>query len=77
MIDKIHMIKDLSVNDLVKSDSGDMYTVIRGSIDLGAFVRVGGTYHYRDNAQKTWVCQCSDIDTGAANIEDAVSIMSY
>jgi len=77
MIGKIHSIKDLSVDDLVKGDSGDTYTVIRSGVDLGVFEKVGETFYFRDNAHKTWVCQCSNIDTGAATIEAAVEFMKY
>ena len=70
-------IKNLSLNDLVKSDNEDVYSVIRGGSYLGSFVKMGETYFFRDNHLNTWVCQCSNIDTGAACIEDAVMFMCY
>ena len=77
MDDKVNSIRNLSLDDLVKSGAEDMYTIIRNGHDLGVFVRVGKTYRFRDNQNKTWVCQCTDIDTGAADIKDAVAFMSY
>ena len=77
MPDKTQLIKDLSTNELVKSENADEYAIIRNSQYFGAFVRVGGTYHFRDQHHNTWVCACSDIDTGAENIKDAVAFMSY
>ena len=77
MTDKNNSIKDLTVADLLKNDESDTYTIIRNGQDLGVFVMVCGTYHFRDNHNKTWVCQCTDIDTGASDIEDAVAFMSY
>ena len=76
-MDMSHYIKDLSMDDLVKSDHEDVYSIVRGGNYLGAFVKLGGTYHFRDNHHNTWVCVCSNIDTGAALIEDAVTFMSY
>jgi hypothetical protein len=77
MPDGVNLIRNLALDDLVKSESEDMYTIIRGGYDLGVFVRIGETYRFRDNQNKTWVCQCTDIDTGATSIEDAVAFMSY
>ena len=77
MADKINLIRNLSMDDLIKSETEDMYTVIRSGHDLGVFVRVGKTYFFRDNHNKTWVCQCTDIDTGASSIEDAIAFISY
>jgi uncharacterized surface anchored protein len=77
MTDNIHMIKNLSTTDLIKDETGDIYTVMRNGHDFGAFIKVGETYRFRDNQHKTWVCQCTDIDTGATSIEDAVAFMSY
>jgi len=77
MTDRLNLIKDLSLSDLVKSEAEDMYTVIRNGFDLGVFVMIGKTYHFRDNQNKSWVCQCTDINTGATDIGDAVAFMSY
>ena len=77
MTDKLNSIKNLTVDDLVYNGESDTYTVIRNGYDLGVFVKVRGSFHFRDNQNKTWVCQCSDIDTGASSIEDAVAFMSY
>ena len=77
MVDRIHQIKDLTISELVKSESADVYTILRNGKYFGAFVRVGGTYHFRDQEHNTWVCSGCDIDTGAPNIEDAVAYMSY
>ena len=77
MVDRVHAIRDLSIADLVKSETGDEYSVLRNGCYLGSFVRVGGTYHFRDQKQNTWVCVCSDIDTGADDIGRAVEFMSY
>ena len=77
MPEKTHLIRGLSVNELVKSENADEYAIIRNGQYLGAFVRVGGTLHFRDQHHNTWVCACSDIDTGAENIEDAVAFISY
>ena len=77
MKDKLNTIRDLTVSDLVKNEESGTYTVIRNGKDLGVFVMVCGSYHFRDNHNKSWVCQCCDIDTGTASIEDAVHFMSY
>jgi len=77
MTENSHLIKNLSMNDLIKSDSEDVFSIVRGGNYLGAFVKMGGTYFFRDNHHNTWVCQCSNIDTGAESIEDAVSFMRY
>ena len=77
MTDRINLIKDLSLDDLVKSEAEDNYTIIRNGFDLGVFIKTDGTYHFRDNQNKAWVCQCTDIDTGAADIDDAVAFISY
>ena len=70
-------IKNLTVGDLVKSEDSDSYTVVRGGHDLGVFVKSGGTYHFKDNQNNTWVCVCSNINTGAEDIEGAVKFMNY
>ena len=77
MVDKVYLIRNLSVGELVKSETSDEYSVLRSGQYLGTFVRVGKTYRFRDQHHNTWVCTCSDIDTGAENIEDAVAAMSY
>ena len=77
MVDKIFAIKNLTIDELVRSDDADVFSVVRNGQYLGAFARVGNTYHFRDQHHNTWVCACNDIDTGAENIEDAVAFMSY
>ena len=77
MAENIPKIKNLNIKDLVKSGDSDSYTIIRGGHDLGVFIRLGQTYFFRDNQNNTWVCQCTNINTGATNIEDAVKFMSY
>ena len=77
MSDNLTKIKNLSVGDLVRSETSDSYTVIRSGHDLGVFVKVGQTYHFRDNQNNTWVCQCTNINTGESSIEGAVKFMSY
>ena len=77
MREKTHLIRDLTVNELVKSEDADEYAIIRNGQYFGAFVRVGKTYHFRDQHHNTWVCACSDIDTFAESIEDAVAFVSY
>ncbi|MCL2227371.1 MAG: hypothetical protein FWB97_07055 [Oscillospiraceae bacterium] len=77
MNESISRIKNLTVGELVKGEWDDSYTIVRNGHDLGVFVRVGQKYRFRDNQNNTWVCQCSDIDTGADCIEDAVAFMSY
>lgn len=76
MTDRSHSIKNLTMDDLVKSE-GDSYKIVRNDQYLGAFVKIGETYHYRDQQHNTWVCHCNSLDTGAADIRDAVAFMSY
>ena len=76
MIDRIHLIKDLTVDELQKESDADDYRVERNGHYLGAFIKVGKTYHFRDQHHKTWVCAGINIDTGAETIEDAVLKMS-
>ena len=75
--DSLMKIKDLTIDDLMKNEDSDSYTVMRAGHDLGVFVKFGQNYHFRDNQNNTWVCQCSNIDTGASTIEKAVEFMSY
>ena len=77
MIDKVYLIRNLSVDELEKSENAHEYSIFRSGQYLGAFVKVGKTYHFRDQHHNTWVCACSNIDTGAENIKDAVAAMSY
>ena len=77
MIDRVHAIRGLTVGELVRSEGEDVYQIMRNGQYLGAFVRVGKTYHFMDQKHNTWVCSCSDIDTGAESIEDAVAFVSY
>jgi len=71
------MLKNLSLSDLVKCETEDSYTIIRNGSDFGVFVKIGATYHFQDNRNKAWVCQCTDIDTRAECIAEAVAFMSY
>ena len=76
MINRIHLIKNLTVEELQKASDADEYSVERNGQYLGAFVKVGSTFHFRDQHHKTWVCAGTNIDTGAETIEDAVMKMS-
>ena len=73
----IHSIKNLSAGELVKNGPGGEYIIMRNGQYLGAFVKVGETYHFRDQQHNTWVCAGCDIDTGARDIDAAVAYMSY
>ena len=75
MIDRIHLIKNLTVDELKKANDEDNYSIERNGHYLGAFIKVGKTYHFRDQHHKTWVCAGTNIDTGAETIEDAVMKM--